>query len=101
MLGDGDSTDTAIYTIGVSRITGANAKAVASSKSVVGATAGATANAVITAAVSAIAGAVGAVNTFTITIKNARSAGAADNHPTAAIARLVNLVAAGITIAAA
>jgi hypothetical protein len=101
MLGDGDSTDTAIYTVGISRIAGANVKAVISTKSVVGATAGATANAVITAAVSAITGAVGAVNTFTITIKNARSAGAADNHPTAAVARLVNLAAAGITIAAA
>lgn len=101
MLGDGDSTDTAIYTVGISRITGANAKAVISSKSVVGATAGATANAVITAAISSITGAVGAVNTFTVTIKNARSAGAADNHPTIAIARLLNLVATGVTIAAA
>lgn len=100
-LGDGDSTDTARYTVGISRLTGAAAKAAISAKSVVGATAGAGANAVITAAVSAIAGAVGAVNTFTITITNARSAGAADNHPTTAIARLLNNKATGITIAAA
>lgn len=100
-LGDGDSSDSALYNIGVSRITGAAAKAVAGAKLGTGATAGATANAVLTVAVSAIAGAVGAVNTFTITIKNARSAGAADNHPTSAIAILVNNKASGITIAAA
>lgn len=101
MLGDGDSTDTARYTVGISRIAGANAKAVASSKSVVGATSGATANAVITAAVSAISGAVGAVNTFTITIKNARSVGSADNHPTTLVVKLINLKASGVTVAAA
>jgi hypothetical protein len=100
MLGDGDSTDSAIYTVAISRVTGAAAKAVMSAKSVVGATAGVTANAVITGSVSAMTGAVGAVNTFTIQFKNARSAGAADNHPSAAIARLVNLTAAGVTIAA-
>lgn len=100
-LGDGDSTDTARYTLGISRIAGANAKMVISAKSVVGATAGATGNAVITTTASAVAGAVGAVNTFTIVIKNARSAGAATNHPTTAIAKLVNNLAAGVTIAAA
>ena len=100
-LGDGDSTDSALYTFGISRVAAANAKMVASTKSVVGATAGAGANAVITAAASSVTGAAGAVNTFTITVKNARSAGAADNHPTTAIARLVNLTATGVTIAAA
>ena len=101
MLGDGDSTDSCLYTIGISRITGAATKAVVSTKSVVGATAGAAANAVITAAVSANTGANGATQTFTITIKNARSAGSADNHQTTAFARLINLKASGITIAAA
>lgn len=100
-LGDGDSTDTAIYTVGISRIAGAAAKAVISSKSVVGATAGATANAVITSTISAIGGAVGATNTFTIVVKNARSAGAATNHPTTTRATLVNSIAAGVTIATA
>ena len=100
-LGDGDSTDSALYNIGISRIAGAAAKAVAGAKTGAGATAGATGHAVITLAISAIAGAVGAINTFTVTVKNARSAGAADNHPTVAIALLVNHLASGITIAAA
>lgn len=98
-LGDGDSTDSAIYTIGISRLVGAATKAVASSKSVVGATAGAGANAVITATVSGMTGAVGATQTFTVTIKNARSAGAADNHPTTSRATLINNKAGGATIA--
>lgn len=99
-LGDGDSTDTARYTIGISRITGAATKAVASAKSIVGATAGAGANAVITATVSAMAGAVGAAQTFTVTVKNARSAGAADNHKTTTVATLLSNVG-GITMAVA
>jgi hypothetical protein len=99
-LGDGDSTDSALYCVGISRVAGAAAKAVIGAKTGAGATAGATANAVITGSVSAMSGAVGAVNTFTIQFKNARSAGAADNHPTVAIGLLVNHLASGLTIAA-
>lgn len=99
-LGDGDSTDSAFYTVAISRIAGAATKAVMSSKSVVGATAGATANAVITGSVSSISGANGATQTFTIQFKNARSAGSATNHKSVAVAQLACNVG-GITIAAA
>lgn len=100
-LGDGDSTDSATYNLAISRITGAATKAVLSSKTGTGATAGATGNAVITASVSAMSGAVGVAQTFTIQFKNARSAGTATNHPTFAIANLVNENASGVTIVAA
>jgi hypothetical protein len=79
-LGDGDSTQSKVYTIALSRITGANAKAVISGAEATGLTTGATGNATVTVALSAVAGAVGAENTFDIQITVARSAGAADNH---------------------
>lgn len=101
VLGDGDSTDSKVYMVGISRIAGAAAKAVVSSAAAVGATAGATADAVVTAEVTAMSGAVGATQTFHITVKVARSAGASDNHYTVAEAMLFNAFDSGVTIAAA
>lgn len=98
-LGDGDSADSAIWDIGVSRIAGAAAKAVASSKVGAGATAGATANAVLTISVTGMTGAVGASQTFKIQAKVARSAGAADNHPVVAVIEVLNALASGVTVA--
>lgn len=98
-LGDGDSTDSAIYTVGISRIAGAATKATVSTKSVVGLVAGATANAVVTIAATAMTGAISATQTFTLTVKNARSTGAADSHKTMAWASLL-CNTSGVSIAA-
>lgn len=100
-LGDGDSAQMSIWNQAVARIAGAAAAVTTSAVGVSATKAGATANAVVTVAASAIAGAVGAVNTFTVQIKNARSAGAAAGHPTTAIIRLINPAAAGVSIVAA
>jgi hypothetical protein len=99
MLGDGDSTDSKIYMIGISRIAGAATKATVSTAAAVGATSGATANATLTVTVSSMTGAVGAQQTFTIQAKVARSAGAAANHIVVAKLELLNAKATGVTIA--
>lgn len=99
MLGDGDSTDSKIYMIGVSRIAGAATKAVASTAAAVGATTGATGNAALTISVSTNTGANGATQTFTIQGKVARSAGTATNHIIVAEIELLNATATGVTVA--
>lgn len=98
MLGDGDSTDSKIYMIGISRIAGAATKATASTAVAAGATTGATANATVTASVSGMTGAVSATQTFTIQAKVARSTGAATGHVVVAKLELLNAVATGVTI---
>jgi hypothetical protein len=98
-LGDQDSSEASYWTIAVSRIAGAAAKAVVSAKSSNANTAGATANAAVTVSVSAMTGAVGATQTFKIQVKVARSAGASTNHDVVAQIELLNLKAAGISIA--
>lgn len=99
-LGDGDSTDSKAYLIGVSRVTGAAAKAVASTAGLVGKTTGVSGSATTVGAVSVIAGAVGAANTFTITGAVTKSAGSSDNHTIIALATLMNGNASGIQIVA-
>lgn len=99
MLGDGDSTDSKIYLIAVSRVAGAAAKAVAGTAIGTGATAGVSGNSVVTVAVPSVSGAVGATNTFAVTGKVARSAGAADNHIIVAKIEVLNASAGGVTVA--
>lgn len=101
VLGDGDSTDSKVYVIGVSRVTGAAAKAVASTAGLVGKTTGVSGSATTVGAVSAIAGAVGAANTFTITGAVTKSAGSSDSHTIIALATMMNGNATGIQIVAA
>jgi hypothetical protein len=98
-LGDGDSSQTTIVDIGISRIAGAAAKAVAGAAIGAGATAGATGNAVATVSVTAMSGAVGAVQTFDVQVKVARSAGVSTGHVVAAQALLINTLGGGITAA--
>lgn len=98
-LGDQDSAEASYWTIAVSRIAGAATKAVASAKSSNVNTAGVTANAAATVSVSAMTGAVGATQTFKIQVKVARSAGASANHDVVAVIELLNLKAAGVSIA--
>lgn len=100
-LSDGDSTHSVEHLVSFSRITGANAKAVASAAVGSAKTTGATADATTTVAVSAVSGAVGANNTFDITVKVARSAGASDGHTAVVFAELLNGQTGGITMAAA
>lgn len=100
-LGDGDSTQMSIWNIAVARIPGANGAATTSAVGVSATKNGASGNAVVTVQASAFSGAVGATQTFTVQIKNARSAGSADNHPTTAIITLLNAAASGSTIVAA
>lgn len=100
-LGDGDSTQMSLWTIAVARIAAAATGATTSSVGVSATKTGATGNAVVTVAASGMTGATSATQTFTITIKNARSAGTADNHPTTAKITLLNANASGVTIAAA
>lgn len=100
-LGDGDSTQMSIWNIAVARIPGANGAATTSSVGVSATKNGATGNAVVTVQASAFSGGVGASQTFTVQIKNARSAGAADNHPTTAVITLLNAAAGGSSIVAA
>lgn len=97
-LGDGDSTHSVEHLVSFSRITGANAKAVASSAVGSAKTTGAGADATTTIAVSAVGGAVGATNTFTITGKVARSAGASDGHTLVLYAELLNGQTGGLTM---
>lgn len=97
-LGDGDSTDSAFYMVGVSRVAGANAKAVASTKANAGATAGVSGNAAVIITVPSVTGAVGATNTFAVTARVTRSAGAATNHFVTAEVTLLNGKAGGVTI---
>jgi hypothetical protein len=99
MLGDGDSTDSKIYMIGISRIAGAATKATASTATAVGATTGATANATLTISVTGMTGGNTATQTFTIQGKVARSAGASTNHVIVIKIELLNAKATGITIA--
>lgn len=100
VTGDGDSADSAIYTIGISRAVGVTSRAVVSTKSVVGASgAGATATAVVTVTVTAMVGAVGVTQTFTIQVAVARTAGASTNHVAVAELELLNAFATGITMA--
>lgn len=98
-LGDQDSSEASYWTIAVSRIAGAAAKAVVSAKSSNVNTAGATANAAVTVSVTAMTGAVGATQTFKIQVKVARSAGASTAHDVVAAIELLNVKAAGISIA--
>jgi hypothetical protein len=98
-LGDQDSAEASYWTIAVSRIAGAATKATVSAKSSNVNTAGATANAAVTVSVTAMTGAVGATQTFKIQVKVARSAGASTNHDAVAVIELLNLKAAGISIA--
>lgn len=98
-LGDQDSAQVSYWTIAISRIAGAAAKAVASAISSNVNTVGATANAAVTIAVTAMVGAVGATQTFTITAAVAHSAGASTNHDFVGAIELLNVKAAGLTIA--
>jgi hypothetical protein len=98
-LGDGDSSQQTVVDIGISRIAGAAAKAVAGAAVGPGATAGATGNAVATVSVTAMTGAVGAVQTFDIQVKVARSAGVSVNHTVAAKLTLLNGLGGGVSIA--
>lgn len=100
-LGDGDSTQMSIWDIAVARIPAANGAATTSAVGVSATKNGASGNAVTTVQASAFSGAAGATQTFTVQIRNARSAGSADNHPTTAIITLLNAAASGITIVAA
>lgn len=98
-LGDGDSSESSYWTAAFSRIAGANAKIAISAKGNNAATAGATANAAVTLSNTAVSGAVGAVNTFQMQIKVARSAGTSTNHVVVADIMLLNGFASGITVA--
>lgn len=98
-LGDGDSVQVAVYTIAISRVSGANAKAVVSAEGVAANTAGATANADVAVSVSAVSGAVGASNSFNIQARVTRSAGASTNHFITAEIQILNALASGVTVA--
>lgn len=97
-LGDQDSTQVSFFTIAISRIAGAAAKAVVSAISSNALTVGAAGNAAGLITV-VVAGAVGAVNTINIKVTVTRSAGAATNHDAIARLAMFNLKAAGATIA--
>jgi hypothetical protein len=98
-LGDGDSTETSYWTVAFSRVAGANAKATISSKSSASQTTGAAGNAAVTISNTAVGGAVGAVNTFQMQAKVARSAGSAAGHQLTAIIEVINNFGGGITVA--
>lgn len=53
----------------------------------------------VVGALSSVAGAVGAVNTFTITVKVTKGAGASDNHTALLFVETLNTAASGITVA--
>lgn len=98
-LGDGDSTESSYWTIAISRVAGAAAKATVSAKSSNANTTGASGNAAGTITVSSISGAVGAINTFTVNVTVARSAGSATNHEATLDTELIaNLATAGVTM---
>jgi hypothetical protein len=98
-LGDGDSTETSFWNIAVSRVTGANAKMVIGAKTGAAVTVGVSGNSAVTLSNTAVGGAVGAVNTFQLQAKIARSAGAATNHVLVCSAMCLNGFATGVTIA--
>jgi len=97
MLGDGDSAETSLYDLAISRIAGANALCVASAKNAIAATVGVAGNCVSILTVPAVAGAIGASNTFAVTARVTRSAGASTNHKITAIVELLSQIG-GITI---
>ncbi len=97
-LGDQDSTEVSYWTIAISRIAGAAAKATVSSKSSNANTTGATANCSATITVTAMSGGNGATQTFKIQITVARSAGSSTNHDALAFIDLLNMKGSGITI---
>jgi hypothetical protein len=98
-LGDGDASEVSIWTIAVSRIAGAAAKAVVGTKGGIAATAGATGNAAVTVTAGAVVGANTAQQTIAINVAVARSAGTAANHDLVADAQIFNVRGGGITFA--
>jgi hypothetical protein len=97
--GDGDSTESSYWTCAVSRVAGANAKMLFSAKGNSAATVGVTSTVAATLSNTAVSGAVGAVNTFQIQAKVARSAGASTGHVLVASIEVLNGFASGCTVA--
>lgn len=98
-LGDGDSAQAAVFDIVVSRVAGANAKAVVSSATGTAQITGVSGNATVLVTVSAVSGAVGASNSFNIQARVTRSAGSATNHFITAELAVINPLAGGVTVA--
>jgi hypothetical protein len=98
-LGDGDAAEVSMWTIVVSRVAGAAAKAVVGTKAAIAATAGAVGNAAVTVTAAAVVGANTGPQTIAIQVAVARSAGTAANHDLVADAHVYNVRGGGITFA--
>ena len=100
-VSEGESSATGYGQIVLARTAGVNVVATAATitNTAVATVAGGNALSTIAYAVSSISGAVGAVNTFTVNVTIAVSAGSATNHICIAEAVLYNFKGSGVTIA--